>query len=108
MACAELEKLGYAIIARNFRIRSGEIDVVADDAGTVVFVEVKTKTSGDFGDPVEEVTPQKQRQIIAMGEYYATYCCPPNTPCRFDVVAVDLSAAPARLTVYQDAFRPGW
>ena len=63
-----------------------------DDAGTIVFVEVKTKTDGSFGDPVEEVTPQKQRQIIAMGEYYATYCCPPNTPCRFDVVAVDLSA----------------
>jgi len=108
MACAELEKRGYAIVARNYRIRSGEIDIVADDGGTIVFVEVKTKTDGSFGDPVDEVTPQKQRQIIAMGEYYATYCCPPNTPCRFDVVAVDLSATPARITVYQDAFRPGW
>ncbi len=108
MACAELERRGYAIVARNYRIRSGEIDIVANDAGTIVFVEVKTKTDGSFGDPVDEVTPQKQRQIIAMGEYYATYCCPPNTPCRFDVVAVDLSAAPARITVYQDAFRPGW
>ena len=108
MACAELERLGYVIVARNYRIRSGEIDIVANDAGTIVFVEVKTKTDGSFGDPVDEVTPQKQRQIIAMGEYYATYCCPPDTPCRFDVVAVDRSIMPARITVYQDAFRPGW
>jgi putative endonuclease len=108
MACVELERLGYRIIERNYRIRSGEIDIVADDAGTVVFVEVKTKTSGDFGDPVEEVTPQKQRQIVSMGEYYATYCLPPNTSCRFDVVAVDCSVTPPAITVYQDAFRPGW
>jgi putative endonuclease len=108
MACAELERRGYAIIERNYRIRSGEIDIVAHDAGTVVFVEVKTKSDGSFGDPVEEVTPQKQQQIISMGEYYSTYFCPPNTPCRFDVVAVDLSVAPPRITIYQDAFRPGW
>ena len=108
IACAELERRGYRIIERNYRIRNGEIDIVADDAGTVVFVEVKTKSSGDYGDPVEEVTPQKQQQIISMGEYYATYCCPPNTPCRFDVVTVDLSVQPAKITFYQDAFRPGW
>ena len=108
IACAELERLGYRIIERNYRIRNGEIDIVADDAGTVVFVEVKTKSSGDYGDPVEEVTPQKQQQIISMGEYYATYCCPPNTPCRFDVVTVDLSGQPPKITFYQDAFRPGW
>jgi putative endonuclease len=108
IACAEIERLGYRIIERNYRIRSGEIDIVADDAGTVVFVEVKTKTSGDFGDPVEEVTTQKQRQIVSMGEYYATYCCPPDTLCRFDVVTVDLSMTPPHITVYKDAFRPGW
>ena len=108
MACAELERLGYSIVERNYRIRSGEIDIVANDSGTVVFVEVKTKADGSFGDPVDEVTPQKQRQIVSMGEYYSTYCCPPNTPCRFDVVTVDLSMAPAKITVYQDAFRPGW
>ena len=108
LAGAELERRGYRIIERNYRIRSGEIDIVADDGGTVVFVEVKTKTSSSFGDPVEEVTPQKQQQIISMGEYYATYCLPLNTPCRFDVVAVDLSVAPPAITIYKDAFRPGW
>jgi putative endonuclease len=108
LACAELESLGYVIIERRYRSRFGEIDIVANDAGTVVFVEVKTKTNDSFGDPVEEVTPQKQRQIASMGQEYATYCCPPSTQCRFDVVAVDLSVTPAKITVYQDAFRPGW
>jgi putative endonuclease len=108
IAAAELERRGYRIIERNYRIRSGEIDIVAEDAGTVVFVEVKTKTNGDFGDPVEEVTPQKQRQIVSMGEFYATYLLQPDTRCRFDVVAVDCSVLPPAITVYQDAFRPGW
>ena len=108
IACGALERLGYSIIERNYRIRSGEIDIVANDAGTIVFIEVKTKTNGDFGDPVEEVTTQKQRQIVSMGEYYATYCCPPNTPCRFDVVTVDCSMQPPHITLYKDAFRPGW
>jgi putative endonuclease len=108
LAAAELERLGYRIIERNYRTRFGEIDIVADDGGTVVFVEVKTKTSGDFGDPVEEVTAQKQRQIVSMGEWYSTYCCPPDTPCRFDVVGIDLAAVPPAIVVYKDAFRPGW
>ncbi len=108
LACRELERLGYSIIERNYRIRSGEIDIVANDAGTVVFVEVKTKTSGDFGDPVEEVTPQKQRQLVSMGEEYHAFHCQPVTPCRFDVIAVDCSVMPPTITHYKDAFRPGW
>lgn len=108
LACAELEARGYAIVERRYRSRFGEIDIVANDAGTIVFVEVKTKTNGSFGDPVEEVTAQKQRQLVAMGQAYAAYCCPPDTPCRFDVVGVDLSGAAPAITVYQDAFRPGW
>jgi putative endonuclease len=108
LACAELERLGYAIVERRYRSRFGEIDIVATDDGTVVFVEVKTKTSGSFGDPVEEVTPQKQRQIISMGEEYYSFRCSRQTQCRFDVVAVDLSEVPARITLYKDAFRPGW
>ena len=108
LACSELERRGYRVIQRNYRTRSGEIDIVAEDGDTVVFVEVKTKSDGSFGDPVEEVTPQKVRQLVSMGEFYATYCCPPNTACRFDVVTVDCSAVPPNITIYKDAFRPGW
>jgi putative endonuclease len=108
LACEELEKLGYRIIERRYRTRHGEIDIVAEDAGTIVFVEVKTKTDGSYGDPAEAVTPQKQRQIVSMGEFYATCCCSPDTPCRFDVVAIDCSMEPPAIAVYRDAFRPGW
>ena len=108
IACAELERLGYSIIERNYRIRSGEIDIVAGDAGTVVFVEVKTKTDSSFSDPVESITKQKQRRLVSMAEQYAASTPLDRTPCRFDVVAVDVSVAPAKITVYKDAFRPGW
>jgi putative endonuclease len=108
MACEELERLGYAIIERRYRTRFGEIDVIANDGGTVVFVEVKTKTDSSFSDPVESVTKQKQRRLVSMAEQYAVSTPLDRTPCRFDVVAVDVSVAPAKITVYKDAFRPGW
>lgn len=108
MACAELERMGYVIVERRFRTRFGEIDVVADDGGTVVFVEVKAKTDASFSDPVESVTRQKQRRLVSMAEQYVAYRGLDQRPCRFDVVAIDTSTEPARITVYQDAFRPGW
>ena len=85
----------------------GEIDVIANDRGTVVFVEVKTKTDSSFSDPVESVTKQKQRRLVSMAEQYAAYHSLDRTPCRFDVVAVDVSVAPPKITLYKDAFRPG-
>lgn len=108
MACAELERLGYTIVERRFRTRFGEIDVVANDRGTVVFVEVKAKTDAEFGSPAEAVTKQKQRRLVSMAEQYVAFHHLDNTPCRFDVVGIDLSMAPATVTVYKDAFRPGW
>ena len=108
MACEELESLGYTIVARRYRTRFGEIDVIADDHGTIVFVEVKTKTDCTFSDPVESVTQQKQRRLVSMAEQYLAYHRLDNAPCRFDVAAVDSSVAPPRITIYKDAFRPGW
>ena len=108
MACEEIEKLGYSIIERRYRTRFGEIDVIANDGGTVVFVEVKTKTDSSFSDPVESVTKQKQRRLVSMAEQYVAYKTLDGTPCRFDIVTVDASVAPAKITIYRDAFRPGW
>ena len=107
LACEELEKRGFSIIERRFRTRFGEIDVVADDRGTVVFVEVKTKTDSSFSDPVDSVTKQKQRRLVSMAEQYVAYHRI-NVPCRFDVVTVDASITPCKVTHYKDAFRPGW
>jgi putative endonuclease len=108
LAATELERLGYQILQRRYRSRFGEIDLIAEDAGTVVFVEVKTKTDSRFGDPAEMVTAQKQRRLVSMAEEYASGHALHATPCRFDVVAIDASIQPPRITVYKDAFRPGW
>jgi len=108
MACLELERLGYQILIRRFRSRFGEIDIIAKDGEFVAFVEVKTKTDGRFGDPVEMVDAQKQRRLVSMAEEYVADQSLHNTPCRFDVVAIDASIQPPTITVYKDAFRPGW
>ena len=108
LACEALERLGYLITTTRYRNRFGEIDIVADDHGTVVFVEVKTKTDSSFSDPVESVTKQKQRRLVSMAEQYVAQYGLDNTPCRFDVVTVDTSVAPPRIIHYEDAFRPGW
>ena len=108
VACAALERLGYSILERRFRTRFGEIDIIGNDGGTVVFVEVKTKTDGSFSDPAESVTRQKQRRLTSMAEQYVAYQRLDNTPCRFDVVAIDFAMTPPRVTIYKDAFRPGW
>lgn len=108
MAAAELERLGYHILVRRYRSRFGEIDLIARDDTTVVFVEVKTKTDSRFGDPAEMVTLQKQRRLVSMAEEYVSGHRLHATPCRFDVVTIDASVAPACITLYKDAFRPGW
>ena len=108
LACGELERLGYVILTRRYRSRFGEIDIVASDAGTVAFVEVKTRTDRTFGDPAEAVTARKQQRVVAMAEDYVARQRLHDKPCRFDVVTVDTTADPPRITVYKDAFRPGW
>ena len=108
IACTELERLGYSILERRHRSRFGEIDIVAHDGATLVFVEVKAKIDSRFGDPAEMVTAAKRRRLVSMGEAFVATRALQNTPCRFDVVAVDASVEPPVVTVYKDAFRPGW
>ena len=81
---------------------------MAQDGTTVAFVEVKTKTDGRFGDPVEMVDARKRRRLVSMAEEYVAGHALHSTPCRFDVVAIDASIEPPKVTVYKDAFRPGW
>ena len=108
MAADLLVESGYQILACGFRSRFGEIDIVAKDQETIVFVEVKTRTDREFGDPAEAVTPQKQEKIVRMAEEYVMLEQLENAFCRFDVVAIDLTTEPPIVNHYQDAFRPGW
>src|SRR5690242_20228392 len=70
LACRELERRGYAILARRYRRRHGELDIVAIDGGTIVFVEVKTREGGAFGNGAEAVNGLKRRRIVQMATDY--------------------------------------
>ncbi len=89
MAAVYLTEQGVEILERNFRGRTGEIDLIGKDADGYVFVEVKGRRSARQGDPAEAVTLQKQRTIRQMALWYLMKRgLPESTPCRFDVVAI--------------------
>jgi putative endonuclease len=104
LACAELQRRGYAILERRYRTRFGEIDIVARDGTTIVFVEVKARLTADFGGAAAAVTGWKQRRIAQMAVDYLARRRLHECPCRFDVVAIDFDDAGPRVTVYPNAF----
>ena len=104
LACAELERRGYAILARRYRTRFGEIDIVARDGDATVFVEVKARAGDEFGGGAAAVTARKQRRITYMATDYLSRHQLHGTPCRFDVVTVDVVGDRARVEVYPHAF----
>jgi putative endonuclease len=92
-AAAYLERIGMIIEARNWRSPAGEIDIVARDEDTIVFVEVKTRKSERAGTADEAVSPAKQRRVARLSEaYLRSEGVPDETPCRFDVVAIRVLA----------------
>lgn len=100
-AAAYLQKQGYQILERNFRCRLGEIDLIAEDCGTLVFLEVKYRKSGRYGSPAEAVTPAKQRTICRVADFYRmSRRVPESKGCRFDVVAI----LGEQVQIYKDAF----
>lgn len=103
-AVAELRRRGYAILARRYRTRHGEIDIVSTDGATVVFVEVKARTSKRFGPAAAAVTPFKQRRLVAMAQDYLARHRLADRPCRFDVVAIDDAGGEAGLQLFVNAF----
>ena len=81
---------GYKILERNFRNRSGEIDLIAKKDGVIRFVEVKYRTTSDFGSPLEAVDARKQNQIRKVAMYYLMKNKLSEwTPCQFDVIAFE-------------------
>ncbi|HOG29703.1 MAG TPA: YraN family protein [Vicinamibacterales bacterium] len=109
LACAALAERGYAILARRYRTRNGEIDIVARDGPTLVFVEVKCRASGACGHPAEAVTLRKQRRVVAMARRYLAERGLHGCLCRFDVVAVRFRGErPPAVEVIRDAFQAGW
>ncbi len=88
IAAGFLEKQNFRIIQRNFRCRCGEVDIIARDGGTLVFVEVKTRRNASYGLPQLAVTPFKQRQISKAALTYLSKNGLMKEDARFDVISV--------------------
>ena len=107
IACEKLQQLGYRILEQNWRYRKAEVDIIAMEGDTLVFVEVKTRTSSAFGEPEEFVTAQKEALITAAAHAYIDEI-DHNWEVRFDIVAIVYrSASDYELRHYKDAFFPG-
>lgn len=105
LACAALKQRGYAIVATRYRTRVGEIDIVARDGATTVFVEVKSRAGQEFGGAAAAVTAWKQRKVALMAMDYMVRHRLEDTPCRFDVVTVDVADGRApHIEIYPNAF----
>lgn len=113
-AAAYLEQQGYVIVTRNWRTRSGELDIIAREGEWLVFVEVRTRRIGRravtpvLGAPEESVTPRKQLQLIAMAEAYL-FEMPWEGPWRIDVLALEVypDDQVARINHLRDAVEGG-
>ncbi len=90
LAAAYLLKEGYTLLARNFKARYGEIDLIVRDKHTLIFVEVKTRIGNAFGTPEEAVTPRKLREVIQTAQYYKTQHLELPEAFRVDVIGIVL------------------
>ena len=105
LACETLRGLGYSIVERRFRTRRGEIDIVARDGETVVFVEVKGREGVSGGTAAEAVTSQKRRRLMHVALEYLARHRLADAACRFDVVAIRwIAGAPPDVHVLPGAF----
>ncbi len=103
-----LKRLGYTIVARGQRDKLGELDIIAVDGRTIVFVEVKTRASAEGGEPHEAVTPIKQQRMTRVALGYLRRHRLLEYAARFDVIAVTWPPGEQRPTIehFQNAFEP--
>ncbi len=105
LAAQQLEDAGYRVLARQYRAAGGEIDLVAQGAGELVFVEVKTRATVSLGRPEERVDHDKRTRLIRAARHFVQHRTAVDQACRFDVLAVDLSGPIPRVEHWQDAFQ---
>jgi putative endonuclease len=99
-----LKKLGYQVVAENFRTRRGEIDLIARHGKTMVFIEVKTRSAHTHGHPFEAVTSRKQAQLGRVAQEYLSREGGGDQLARFDVVGVTITSAETRIELVENAF----
>jgi putative endonuclease len=104
LAVRYLIKKKYRILARNWRDRGGELDIVARDGGTLVFVEVKTRTSDTFALPVESVGYDKQRRLRRLADRYIARNNVADCEVRFDIISIVTRGANPEIEHLENAF----
>ena len=104
LALCFLKKSGYKIIERNYVCKMGEMDIIAQEKDTLVFVEVKTRTSMDFGPPQLAVNPTKQMQLSKVALNFLKEKRLEDVKARFDVVAIVLKPTGEEVELIKDAF----
>ena len=109
LAARHLEQQGYRILARNYRRRFGEIDIIARHRGQLVFIEVKTRLSTRYGSPFAAVDRRKQHQLVRVATDYIARHHLEDEVARFDVVAVTRDRdGRIHVDVLEDAFHPDY
>jgi putative endonuclease len=103
-ASRALHERGYRVVERNFRCKAGELDAIAYDGETLVFIEVRARRDARFGGGLVAVGAAKQRQVARVARAYLAIRRPRFDRCRFDVVAITGDD----LVIIQDAFRVTW
>lgn len=103
LAMRHLQRQGLKLLTTNYRCKRGEIDLIMQDSGTLVFIEVRYRKSDAFGSAVESVTSVKQNKLIAAARHYLQ-AYQSNPACRFDVVGISGQSRP-RIEWIKDAFQ---
>ena len=108
LASHYLARRGYKILLRNYENSLGEIDLIAKERGTLVFIEVKTRSSLSMGSPLESITFHKRAQIVKSAKYYMKRYGIKDVPCRFDVVSIlILPSEEPQIDLIENAFYEG-
>lgn len=105
MAEDYLKRKGYSIVHRNLRIGRAEVDLIATFQNILIIVEVKTRSSTQFGFPEEFVTPHKEQMLFQAADEYCEIR-KIDMPIRFDIIAVVISNSSPKITHFEDAFWP--
>jgi putative endonuclease len=104
LAVRFLRKKGYKILSRNYKTPLGEIDIIAEDGATLVFVEVKTRTDTSYGLPFEAVDRRKREKLRKVALYYLKNCLRKDAPSRFDVLSIQAGNEKNEIEHIMDAF----
>ena len=101
LTAEHLRRKGYRILTRNYRCRYGEVDIIALDNRTLVFIEVRAKSAAGFGTPQESVGYRKQARLREVARHYLATEQTKGTLCRFDVVAIQFDPESRKVTEFE-------